>query len=621
MRTYGIAVDIENMRTHLILLALMGGLALAGAEEKVALATPVDATARAASKSGVELPGAVKDFALLDHQGGFHQLYYYAKDPATKAIVLFVQGNGCPLVRKRVPELKRLRDTYGTNGVVFWLLNANPQDTRDEIAKEAREFGIDFPILMDESQLVAQTLRITRTGEAIVIEPNSWRIRYRGAIDDRLSYETQRPEAQHAYLRDALDAVLAGKEVPTVQTSAPGCVVTYASTKVASYAETIAPLLKANCVSCHTRGGIGPFAMSSYEKVRGWTEMIREVLVTRRMPPWQADPHIGKFGNDFSLSKEDTRTLVHWIDAGAPRGEGQDPLVGYQPATSEWKLGKPDYIVEIPEQSVLAEGVFDYRYVTVDAPVTEDVWLRATEIVPGNTRVLHHIIATTIMPGEDREKKGKSLTGYAPGMGPDLLPLGVGIRLKAGSQIVFQLHYTASGKAETDRSRLGLYLAKEPPQQELRSSVLIDFEFSVPPAARDYVVKKSRRFERETVLYTMNPHMHLRGKWARYTARYPDGTEEVLLHVPNYRFDWQRNYELKDPKRLPKGTELVVELAYDNSSLNLNNPDPKVAVGWGEQTFNEMFFASMRYVYPKENVSSEKTTAAAVPATIASEKP
>jgi hypothetical protein len=341
--------------------------------------------------------------------------------------------------------------------------------------------------------------------------------------------------------------------------------------------------------------------------------MIREVLLTRRMPPWQADPHVGKFGNDFSLTPEQTATLVQWIDAGAPRGKGNDPLEGYQPDLPEWKLGRPDFVVEIPEQSVEAEGVFDYRYVFVDTPNTEDVWLRGTEILPGNTRVLHHIIATTIMPGEDRARNGKSLTGYAPGMGPDLLPKGTGRLLKAGSKIVFQLHYTASGKAEKDRSRLGLYLSKEPPAQELRSSVLIDGRFRIPPGDREFVTSKSRRVDREALLYTMNPHMHLRGKWMRYIARYPDGTTETLLNVPNYRFDWQRNYELAEPKRLPKGTELIVEAAWDNSPLNLNNPDPAKEVGWGDQTFNEMFFASFRYTYPDAALpvarTAEKTTA------------
>jgi hypothetical protein len=220
--------------------------------------------------------------------------------------------------------------------------------------------------------------------------------------------------------------------------------------------------------------------------------------------------------------------------------------------------------------------------------------------------VLHHIIATTILPGEDRTKNGKALTGYAPGMGPDLLPEGTGIHLRAGSRIVFQLHYTTSGKAEVDRSRLGLYLAKVKPARELRSNVLMDSDFKIPPGAREFVAKKSRRLERDALLYSMNPHMHLRGKWMRYTARYPDGSEERLLNVPDYRFDWQRNYELKEPKKLPKGTELIVEAAWDNSSLNLNNPDPTKTVGWGDQTFNEMFFASYRYVYPVSKPAEAK---------------
>ncbi len=562
-----------------------------------------------ASSSDSKSIDSVADFSLLDHQGNFRHLFYYAKDPQTRAIVLFVQGNGCPLVRKRVPELKRLRDAYASKGVLFWMINANLQDQRDEVVKEAAEFGIDLPILMDETQLVAKGLKITHTGEAIVIEPNSWRIRYRGAIDDSLSYETQKPTVQHEYLKEALDAILAGEDIKTKPTVAPGCAITFAKTQAkVSYTETIAPLLKANCVQCHTRGGIGPFSMASYEKVQGWSDMIREVLVTRRMPPWQADPHVGKFDNDFSLSPEQIRTLVQWIDAGAPRGKGADPLVGYQPELPEWKLGTPDYMIKIPEQSVAAEGVFDYRYITVQAPNTEDVWLRAVEIVPGNTHVLHHIIATTVMPGEDRNKQQKGLAGYAPGLGPDLLPAGTGRLLKAGCSIVFQLHYTASGKAETDRSRLGLYVSKNPPEQELQSGVLINSEFKIPPGDRESVASKSYRFDRDALLYSMNPHMHLRGKWMRYTAHYPDGTEELLLNVPNYRFDWQHTYNLKVPKPMPKGTKLVVEAAWDNSPLNLNNPDSTATVGWGEQTFNEMFFASYRYTYPDAKLPDAKTT-------------
>ena len=213
--------------------------------------------------------------------------------------------------------------------------------------------------------------------------------------------------------------------------------------------------------------------------------MIHEVLVLRRMPPCRASRPAtwAEFDNDFSLSPELNPNIGSVVDSGAaPRGKGADPLVGYQPELPEWKLGTPDYVIEIPEQSVAAEGVFDYRYITVQAPNTEDVWLRAVEIVPGNTHVLHHIIATTVMPGEDQTNVKKSAGWFMlPGMGPDLLPAGTGRLLKAGCSIVFQLHYTASGKAETDRSRLGLYVSKKPPEQELQSGVLINSEFKIPP--------------------------------------------------------------------------------------------------------------------------------------------
>jgi hypothetical protein len=193
-------------------------------------------------------------------------------------------------------------------------------------------------------------------------------------------------------------------------------------------------------------------------------------------------------------------------------------------------------------------------------------------------------------------------------MGPDLLPPGTGRLLKAGCPIVLQLHYTASGKAEMDRSRLGLYVSKRPPEQELRGTVLIDTKFKILPGVQESVTSKTYRFNRDALLYTMNPHMHLRGKWIRYTANYPDGTRELLLNVPNYRFDWQRNYNMQAPKPMPKGTKLVVEAAWDNSPLNLNNPDATATVGWGDQTFNEMFFASVRFTYPSAKPSAAKTS-------------
>lgn len=354
-----------------------------------------------ASPSGVP----VEDFALLDHQGHHRRLYYHSDAPA---VVLFVQGNGCPIARNAIPIWKQLRDQFAPRGVVFWMLNANSQDDRAAVAGEALAYAIDTPILIDETQLVAESLGVTRTAEAIVIDPARRKIVYRGPVDDRLGYETQRP-ARHHWLRDALTAHLEGQAVESVERPSPGCVVNLidrdreAHASI-SYSETIAPLLERRCRSCHRTGGVAPWSMSSYEMVRGWAPMMREVLRTGRMPPWHADPHVSRFANDISLSVEEKRTLVHWIEAGAPRGGGPDPLSRPPPPVPVWHLGEPNLVLEAPEQTLPATGVLPYRYEVVDIPVDRDVWIRAADIQPTNPRVMHHGTAYLIPPEGDRRE-------------------------------------------------------------------------------------------------------------------------------------------------------------------------------------------------------------------------
>ena len=552
----------------------------------------------------IESAQFVEDFALLDHQGNAHKLYYYANDDVTKAIVLIVQGNGCLLVQKQIPELNKLQKDYP--GVVFMMINANSQDSREEIAQEAKKYNISMPILIDDTQLVAEAINITRTAEAIVIQPDTWQIIYRGPISDRLNYQSEKPKAKHQYLRDTLDALVAGKLVAgkTVEpriVKSPGCRVKILDDDVKkhqqiSYSRTIAPLLIKKCVQCHSEGGIGPFAMSSYKKVRGWADMMKEVIVTRQMPPWQADPHIGTFSNDFSLSPEEKKTLVHWVDAGALRGDGPDPLTLYVPKVAGWAFGNPDYIIEIPEQSILAEGVQPYRNIKLNLPFQEDVWVTAFEVRPGNTRVLHHIIAW-------ERSRNKLLASYAPGVQPYRFPKDTGIHLKKGASLRLQLHYTASGRPETDNTQIGLYYTKKQIKTELHSRPIINNKFEIPPNTRQYSVTASHQFKQDAILHSLFPHMHYRGKAMRYEAHYPDGTREALLSVPEYHFNWQRNYNFVQPKRMPKGTVLHVEATWDNSALNHFNPNPDIAIRWGEQTWDEMFYASFKYTIEKKRTN------------------
>jgi len=563
-------------------------------------AVQVRSAAEALSPSYSPGPLTVEDFGLFDHEGSFYRLHYYDRDPETKAIVLFVQGNGCPLVRKRIPVLARLQSEYASAGVRFFMINVNLQDERDDVAKEARAYEIPMPILMDDTQFVGRALRLERTAEVLVIDPRGWQIAYRGAIDDQLDYEAVKPGADRAYLAEALDAVLAGKPVPLARTDSPGCRISYeeppsAWTGGEAYREVVAPLVLNHCVPCHRPGGVAPFALSSHRKLRGWADMIREVVMTRRMPPWQADPHYGEFANDFSLTTEEQRVLLHGLDAGLPHEGGEDPLSGVKAPASVWARGEPDHILGIPEQSVPAEGVIDYRYLTFDSPFGIESWVRAVEVRPGNVEVLHHLIAYVVFD-RDGEEQRRWLAAYAPGMEAEEFPAGSAIRIRSTDRLLIELHYTASGRAVTDRSEVGLYLAGDAPQVPLRTGIFMDQDIRIPPHARAHAHRQEVPVERDVVLFSLFPHMHFRGKSMRFTLRAPGGVSEILLSVPYYSFNWQRGYSLLHPKLLRAGSVLVLEASWDNSDLNPANPDPDRTVTWGEQSFDEMFFATYRYV-------------------------
>ena len=545
-----------------------------------------------------ERPSKIENFALIDHEGKFHELDYYFKIPGVKGLVIFIQGNGCPLVQKRIPELNRMKEEFEDKGILFCMLNANLQDERDEIYEEAETFKIGMPVLVDDAQIVAQSLGVKRTAEAYLVSATGKKIVYRGAIDDRLSYQAEKPTAEKHYLKDAIQALLADRDIAPSFTEAPGCKVTFPKFPEAlTYTKNIAPILAKNCVSCHTKGGLGPFSMSSYRKVAGWSDMIAEVIMTKQMPPWHADPDIGEFSNDCSLSPEEAHQIVTWVAAGSVKGEGPDPLLDIKPKVPEWYLGKPDKIIKLPLQKVAAEGVFDYRYVTIDSPFDRDVWLTATEVRPGNTRVLHHVIVTSHPENLAKNRRAEQwITGYAPGTQGSVYPEGSSVFLKKGHKLRFQLHYTASGKAETDETEIGFLVSEKPTKKIFRTMVVANPKFKIPAGAREYGVSRTIPIGKNVTLYALNPHMHFRGKFMNFEVKFPDDRREVLLSVPNYNFNWQRTYVLEEPLKIPAGSEIKISNAWDNSNLNPFNPDPKKAVGWGEQSFDEMFFATLGYI-------------------------
>ena len=542
-------------------------------------------------------PQMVDDFQLTDHTRLAHRLYYFGYAPA---IVLMTRENGSAASKTGAAGLQKLADQHGGKGVLFYLLDSKLGDSRDAAAAEAKAQGLSIPILMDEQQLVGEQLGVTREGEVFVINPKTWTVAYRGPVSGAGA---------------AIAAVAAGQPAPQSRVAmTTGRTIAFpereraASFARISYAKDIAPILQDKCVTCHLNGGIGPFAMDSYDVVKGFAPMIRETVRTRRMPPYFADPHIGAFKNDQGLTAQQTKLLVHWIEAGAPRGEGADPLVVNKTrVASEWpeSLGKPDVIVDLPAFKVPASGIVDYQNMRVANPFGENTWLRAIAMKPGDRRVLHHVVSNhRPAPGTRPTIPGGSVGSYTPGAQPQIMGDNSGAPVPAGGELNFQMHYTTMGAETTDRSQVGFYVLKEQPKYVKRSAVIGDFALMIPAGEARHRETAYLTFPADAYLYTLYPHSHYRGYHVELKAILPDGKETMLLSLPKYDFNWQRDYDPVKPILVKAGTKLVATWVYDNSVHNTANPDPKRNVTWGEQSHEEMMYFRVNYRWADETVTN-----------------
>jgi thiol-disulfide isomerase/thioredoxin len=585
----------------------------------MALAVPSIAVAAAPANAPKNAPGASKvaPFSLKDYRGQTFDLDKAAKD---KIVVLAFLGTECPLAKLYAPRLAELAKEYEPKGVVFVGIDSNRQDAVTEIAGYARQHGIEFPILKDLNQAVADKIGATRTPEIVVID-KSRAIRYRGRVDDQYGLVKnagyQRKEPTRRDLAAALEELLAGKPVSQPATETSGCLIGRdrkpSAASDVTYSNQIAWILNANCVFCHRQGQIAPFTLTSYDDAAGWAGMIEEVVGSGRMPPWHADPHFGQFKNDARLSDADKATIAKWVAAGAPEGNPKD--LPAPPHFSEgWMIPEPDQVIYMADKAydVPATGVVEYQMFTVDPGWTEDKWISAIEPRPGNPAVVHHILLFVLPPdgrGGGGLGTGNDFTGaFAPGLRPEPLPPGMARHVPAGSKLVFQMHYTPNGMAQQDRSYLGVKFADpKTVKQEVIVTSAVNFVFQIPPGADDFGVQSRYIFKKDATLLTLMPHMHLRGKAFRYVATYPDGKKETLLSVPHYDFGWQTNYRLAEPKLLPLGTRLDCIADFDNSEQNLNNPDPKATVGFGDQTFEEMMIGFFEIVDPHQDLTKPKS--------------
>jgi mono/diheme cytochrome c family protein len=399
-----------------------------------------------------------------------------------------------------------------------------------------------------------------------------------------------------------------------------------------TFNKEVLPILQNNCQSCHRPNQIAPMSFLTYQEVRPYAAAIKTALLTKQMPPWFADPAYGHFSNERKLTPEEIRTLVRWVDAGAPEGDAKDRPAPKAFSADGWNI-KPDLIFAMPKAyEVPAEGVIEYTYMVLPTGFTKDTWVTAAEVLPGNRKVTHHVIAFVRPPGSPWLKDAKPgepfvpiihkrdaagagtgvdprspdprqlqqqqqgivgnefLVAFVPGIQPQTFNLaGNAAKLiPAGSDIVLQIHYTPNGTAGTDVTKVGLVLAKETPKLRYLTIGAATRQFAIPPNDPNYEVHSQVTFERDAQLVWMQPHMHLRGKDFEYRLVYPTGQTDTALRVPNYSFSWQLGYDEAKPVALPKGTRMECTAHFDNSVNNPANPNPNVEVRWGDQSWEEM---------------------------------
>lgn len=559
------------------------------------------------------VPNRVESFELRDFRGKTWKLEDF-KD--SKVLVVAFVGTECPLVKLYASRLQKLQDEYKEQSVQFVAINSNQQDSITEMAHFARKFEIEFPMLKDPGNRVADQLGAERTPEVFVLDSDR-KIRYRGVIDDQFTYGIQRTKIDNRYMLEAIKSLIDGTPVKIEKTDVAGChigrLLKPNESSPVTYGNQISRILNDHCVSCHRPGEIAPFSLTTYDEVVGWAEMIDEVVQEQRMPPWHANPDHGTFINDTSLTAGERELIKQWVANGAPKGDlSKTPKQKeYNP---KWQIGTPDVIVKINDRpfKVPATGTVEYKYFVVDPGFKEDKWIQAAECRPGNRSVVHHIICALDQSGRKKAQvhgdlNSEWIAATAPGAKPLQLPEGYAKFVPAGSKLVFQMHYTPNGTPQEDISSVGFIFA-DPKSVKKRvvTHAAENHRIKIPPHAGNHKEVAGYRFRNKSQILHMFPHMHLRGKSFRYIAEYPDGSEEILLDIPNYDFNWQNAYVFAEPKIVPKGTILRCIAHYDNSEENLANPDPTKTIRWGDQTWEEMMIGYFDIALVDQELDIEK---------------
>lgn len=572
-----------------------------------------------------EPPRTVKNFKLEDASGKAWALH----EQKSKAIVVVFLSTECPMSRGYLPVLSKLANDYRDKGVSVIGIFPDPDTSAKQLELHRKEFSIAFPVLSDPQQQAVQSLGAKVTPEVVLLD-SQFRAQYRGRIDDRYASRLKAKTAIARHdLAEALEEILAGKAVSQPEAKAFGCPIALNETKKASENSTVTfhrdvvPILQKHCQACHRAGQIGPFELTSYKSTVKWAELCLEEINARRMPPWKPAPN-PLLAGERTLPAEATKILQAWVERGMPEGnpaEAPKPLA----FSDDWMLGKPDLILESrAETTVAASGPDLFQVQVFPTRFPEDKHIVAMEVKPGNPRVVHHTVqfidttgaARKLLADAEANQKPDDpdrgpgyavnmglgilpnpagmLGGWAPGMLPKMLPDGVGQRLPRDGDICVQFHFHRTGKQETDRTRIGIYFAKKPVAQSFYMLPPNGFFWKIPAGEKNFKVDTSWRLTDDVTVYRLVPHMHLIGKDIELLMTPPGEAERSLIQIPEWDYNWQEQYELKEPLHLKAGTLLRVRATYDNSADNPMNPShPPRVVTLGEQTTNEMCFVFM----------------------------
>jgi peroxiredoxin len=560
------------------------------------------------------------DFTLADPGGKTVTL---SSLKGKKAVVLVFAGIECPRSTASEPRLGDLAKKYGAQDVAFYVINSNWSESVEAIAERVKKIAFPIPVLKDAKNKVADLYRIEIQPAAVVLD-GDLRIRYRGLIDDHKTEELVR----HPYLRQAIDAVIAGKDPETKKTEPVGCAIQKVATGPSSgevtYAKQVARILNDGCVTCHRKGQVAPFSLETYEKAKAWSYEISNTTKKRQMPPWKPVTNPGFYHNERRLSDEDLAVLEAWHRGGAPEGDPKDaPVPPKFPDT--WMLGKPDAVLtaeggyELP-----AKGRDEYRCYVIRNPFDEDKWVSGVEYRPGNPRAVHHVIgfldasgasekkdAADPLPGYRSDGSGPgilptgSLAGWAPGNLPRMLPEGTARLLRKGERLVLETHYHKTGRVEKDEgAQVALHFAKAPVKRQLHVATIINEAVNIPPGAEDQKMAALWVVPQDLHAFDVMPHMHLIGRSISVVAKFPDGTSKDLVVIKDWDFNWQETYQFKTALALPRGTRVRLEAHYDNSANNPNNPSsPPRLIRWGEQTTDEMCIAFVAFTKDRQDLT------------------